>query len=577
MCKAAEIERNFYTRAAAFACAVLLCIGLWPAARAADAASGEGIVRVLLSEAGKTGALRVGIYGSYLMDDHLTFQRGTWLNVYVRGDALWLSYEGMAYRAGKRVVFVRHPVDSGENGLRLDNGLNLLAGDLVLSLDGQKIRAVLHIGMEEYLLGVVPYEMNDGFPLEALKAQAVAARTYAARNRDTASDHDVVDNTNDQVYRGLDAQHKNAHRAVQETAGVYAYSGDRYAQCYYTASNGGQTESAFNAWGRERVSYLPITDDPYDLENPDSEVRRAMLPKVVTDGVVFSSEFTDAIKAALVPHLEKQGINPALESFRIDQVVGAQVHTARHGGESRLMTRVQLELMLSAQRARQTDNDEEVSISGAVPTQQPGQSPWLPMAPLSASMKVDLDYFETVEALLHLSINRNANELVSIRETDDAFVLEARRYGHGVGLSQRGAEWMAKTYSWTYEQILRFYYPGISLRTRDIKQHTRAQLQADFLSTPGPIPTATPRPTLMPLTQTPAPEQWVVAVHGVSRNSTLNLREQPNLSGKVLVQLYYGQKLLVLESLPDGWLHVRTDVLEGYVMEQYVERVLSSE
>jgi hypothetical protein len=136
---------------------------------------------------------------------------------------------------------------------------------------------------------------------------------------------------------------------------------------------------------------------------------------------------------------------------------------------------------------------------------------------------------------------------------------------------------MAKTYSWTYEQILRFYYPGISLRTRDIKQHTRAPLQADFLSTPGPIPTATPRPTLMPLTQTPAPEQWVVAVHGVSRNSTLNLREQPNLSGKVLVQLYYSQRLLVLESLPDGWLHVRTDVLEGYVMEQYVERVSPSE
>ena len=67
MCKAAEVKRNFYTRAAAFACAVLLCIGLWPAARAVDAASGEGIVRVLLSEAGKTGALRVGIYGSYLI------------------------------------------------------------------------------------------------------------------------------------------------------------------------------------------------------------------------------------------------------------------------------------------------------------------------------------------------------------------------------------------------------------------------------------------------------------------------------------------------------------------------------
>ena len=141
------------------------------------------------------------------------------------------------------------------------------------------------------------------------------------------------------------------------------------------------------------------------------------------------------------------------------------------------------------------------------------------MAPLSGSMKVDLDYFETVEALLHLSINRNANELVSVRETDDAFVLEARRYGHGVGLSQRGAEWMAKTYSWTYEQILRFYYRASACAPAIFKQHTARRFRPIFEHPwPRTYGHAASHPDAAD-TDRP-PEQWVAAVHGVSRNST---------------------------------------------------------
>lgn len=563
-------------RAAALLCALLLLLSFPVSMNAADPITGEQVVRVLLSQMGQDGTLRVGIYGSYLLDDQLAFQRGTWVQVFARGGVLWLSYEGMSYRAGKRAVLTRYPDDAAENGLRLGSSLNLFHGDLVLSVNDGAVRTVLHVPMEEYLLGVVPYEMNNDFPLAALKAQAVAARTYAARNRDASAAWDVVDTTSDQVYRGYDAAYQNARKAVEETARVYAFSGDAYAQCYYTASNGGQTESAYNAWGRERIAYLPVTDDPYDLENPSSEVRKATLPKQVKDGIVVSQGFTDTIKAQLAPHLTSMDVNPAPEAVRIDSIAGAQVHTARHGGDSRLMTRLQLTLMISAQHKVSPDNDEEVSMEAATPA--PSQSPdapqWEAMRALSSPVRIDLDYFELVEPQLNLSINRNPNELVTVRETDTAFVLEARRYGHGVGLSQRGAEWMARTYDWTYEQILRFYYPGIALRTLDAKAaDARAPLDASFLSTPGPKPTATPRPTLMPRTQTPAPDQWVAAVHGVSRNSTLNLRDQPNLNGKVLTQLFYGQELLVLEALEDGWLRVRTDVLEGYVMEQFVERL----
>ena len=105
-----------------------------------------------------------------------------------------------------------------ENGLRINGDYNLYCGDLMIRTDGKTLTAVLHIPVEEYLLGVVPYEMSDSFPLEALKAQAVCARTYALSRVDPKKEWDVVDTTNDQVYRGLTGAHPLSDRAVRETA-----------------------------------------------------------------------------------------------------------------------------------------------------------------------------------------------------------------------------------------------------------------------------------------------------------------------------------------------------------------------
>src|SRR5699024_7021753 len=129
------------------------------------------------------------------------------------------------------------------------------------------IRPVLTIDVEDYLLGVVPYEMSDSFPIEALKAQAVAARTYVLRKIGSSGDYDVVDTTNDQVFRGMNPDYPNAIAAVEQTAGVCGYYNGRLAECYYSASNGGQTELVENVWsGGGDYGYIAMVDDPYDLE-----------------------------------------------------------------------------------------------------------------------------------------------------------------------------------------------------------------------------------------------------------------------------------------------------------------------
>ena len=130
---------------------------------------------------------------------------------------------------------------------------------------------------------------------------------------------------------------------------------------------------------------------------------------------------------------------------------------------------------------------------------------------------------------------------------------------------------MAAQHGKTYQQIIAFYYPGLELMRYEDQPAQMTQPEAALAATAGPAPTPTPRPTVMPMTLTPAEGQWLAAVTEIDVDSSLNLRETPELSGTILMRLYKGQRLLVLERCPEeGWVKVRTDVAEGYVMEEYL-------
>lgn len=122
--------------------------------------------------------------------------------------------------------------------------------------------AVKTTEMEEYLRGVVPSEMPSSWPAEALKAQAIAARTYAMTRLRPEELYDVDDTTANQAYR-RNYTKESTDAAVTATAGRVLRYGGRLAQAVYCASNGGKTVSAKARWGND-VAYLPARSDPYD-------------------------------------------------------------------------------------------------------------------------------------------------------------------------------------------------------------------------------------------------------------------------------------------------------------------------
>lgn len=559
-----------------------LLMFILPPVSAAKQTQTSPVLRVLLRRLSLTDRIDLKLNGVYeIQGDNLSLvmPQGANLTVQIREGELYLFYQGMRLSVGRSLHFLR--TGSPADYLTIGNASGEYPGDLHLSVEGGLLQPILHINMEDYLLGVVPYEMSNSFPVEALKAQAVCARTYAMGKINPKAAWDLVDTTNDQVFKGIDRTDTNAASAVRQTAGIVGMVKGQLAMCYYSASNGGLTVLPSQVWGGTDPTCYAVTDDPYDLDNPASVVRKA---NVLKQNPLLPSAIISEIYAQIKTDLLKAGFVADETMFRIDHIDAMELSGIPKGKDSRYATSLTITIRYSGKKplsSRQVlDNEEDWSLfptTTPVPTATPAPTE---IAPVQYSdyqqakdpLTVTLPLFPTLVQEWKLSINGANNEIITLKETNQAFLLEARRFGHGVGMSQRGAQWMASQYGATYDQILGFYYPGMQLMQSPTATAPLPTLPPQLAYTPGPPATPTPRPTLMPTsTDHLAEGTWAGEVTGIADNSSLNLRAEPNLASPILMRLYKHQVLIVLETCEDpAWVKVKSDIIEGYVMSEYL-------
>lgn len=150
-------------------------------------------------------------------------------------------------------------------------GNNKYYGDIYIKQVDSKLQIVNFVDIEKYLLGVVPYEMPSSFPLEALKAQTVIARSYAQTNINRKKkDFDLYDDTRSQVYAGIPKSRlSNVEKAIKETKGeVITYNG-RVIDALFHSYSGGYTASAKEVYGND-IEYLKPVEDIYSKGVPMS-------------------------------------------------------------------------------------------------------------------------------------------------------------------------------------------------------------------------------------------------------------------------------------------------------------------
>ncbi len=140
-------------------------------------------------------------------------------------------------------------------------------GRLELATQGGFLRVVNVVGLESYLQGVVPGEVPSAWPAEALKAQAVAARSYALANLVKGKAFDLYADVRSQVYGGVASEKPTTNRAVAETAGEVVLYAGKVATTLYFSTSGGRTASAADVFGRT-IPYLVSRPDPWDKASP---------------------------------------------------------------------------------------------------------------------------------------------------------------------------------------------------------------------------------------------------------------------------------------------------------------------
>ncbi|MHB1244230.1 MAG: SpoIID/LytB domain-containing protein [Gaiellaceae bacterium] len=140
-------------------------------------------------------------------------------------------------------------------------------GQIEVAVAGQKLNAINVVGLEEYLFGVVPREMPSEWPEEALKAQAVAARSYALNRRVGGRGFDLFADTRSQVYGGIAGEDLRATAAIQATAGEVLLWEGKPIDALFHSTSGGATADAEEVFGTA-VPYLVGVDDPYSVLSP---------------------------------------------------------------------------------------------------------------------------------------------------------------------------------------------------------------------------------------------------------------------------------------------------------------------
>lgn len=335
-----------------------------------------------------------------------------------------------------------YPEDGGAvtvKSISRDCGTPSYPGTLTVYREEEGLLLVNELPLEEYLRYVVPSEMPASYEMEALKAQAVCARTYACRQMAgdslEAYHADVDDSVSYQVYHNLDAQ-QNTDFAVLATKGQVITSGGELISAYFFSTSCGHT-STDDVWnGEQTESYLKSVY--LDSEEQKSLESEEVFAAFITSEDTSTYDCQEPWYRWKVT-LPLDYLNERFSSYGIGEITGIQVLKRGEGGAV-----AQLEVTGTSGKTV-LENEytirETLSAKGYTITRSDGS---------------EVDSMALLPSAYFICSPAEENGTVS------GYLFQGGGYGHGVGMSQNGANQMAKE-GQNWKEILNFFYQDISI------------------------------------------------------------------------------------------------------------------
>lgn len=268
----------------------------------------------------------------------------------IRGDGVISVYDANDLLIKKGIDIIS--LDSS----RLKAPIRFVSQNTSLEFKSHKVRGSIHIipqsqgpafvinilPLEEYLLAVVPSEVPYSWPMEALKAQAICARTYAVReilNKKNAL-YDVEATTNSQVYGGIEKEHPFTTKAVQDTTGVMAVFEENPIQAFFHSNSGGKTETPENIWGGKKIPYLSTVSSDFDRAGENFYWKEIVSQDLINSkfsnlklGEIQSIQVLSRTSSGRVDLMELNGTEGTsrIRGKEFRQTLGAPVRSLRFG------------------------------------------------------------------------------------------------------------------------------------------------------------------------------------------------------------------------------------------------------
>ena len=303
-----------------------------------------------------------------------------------------------------------------------------------------RILAVNELGLESYLKGLLPKEMNPGFPPAALRAQAIAARSYSIAKLGIQHRLELFDlcaEVHCQAYGGAGMEHPATNRAVDETRGQVLLYQDKVCEAFYSAVCGGHSENSSNVWGGPSIPYLQARPDA------PPEVAVEFPGPLETEAAV--REWVSSTPGVFCNHLSEEAPT-------------ALHYTRRHFRWNFTYSRHELEQILT----QKTEKDIGTLLDIIPLTRGPsGRLIKIRIVGDAGTMEVERELrIRGVLSPSHLpSACFTVDKEMGYDGLPAAFIFRGAGWGHGVGMCQAGAAGMALQ-GRDYRMILSHYYQG---------------------------------------------------------------------------------------------------------------------
>ncbi len=419
-------------------------------------------------------------YAAYLEDEDWT--------VYVKGASRADVEDASRADASKVTLFEGYSLSGGEAKVILPENAVMMGGNtgdtfklngnpyrgmLTFSVIGNTMTGVNVVDLEEYLYGVVPSEMPQSYEAEALKAQAVAARTYAMTKlgAHSGSGYQLCDGVNCQVYKGYSNEAALTTAAVDATAGQVACYNGSPIEAVFSASTGGYTESSENVW-YAAVPYLRAV--PEIAEYGDNTWKRELTLDELTNLLETKGAGIGAAKDIVITKLSTGG---RVQEIQIVGTSGTKtlnketLRTYFSGACGSLPSKM---FTINGKGGEIGQYGGEVATTAA---ETPAKGGGLLAAAANQGIIAKTDGLlshlngKNISVDVEVSspsmpaVNTGDYEVYDVNIStvkNGKFLFEGVGIGHGVGLSQKGAQAMAQM-GYDYEDILYHYYTGITI------------------------------------------------------------------------------------------------------------------